>query len=67
MQKLQPSKKFLENAHITIQKPEWWSNKLEKFQKNLKEMEVICICNVKDNGKIKHIPLEYGCKIKDDL
>ena len=31
------------------------------------EMKVICICTVKDNGKIKHIPLEYGCKIKDYL
>ena len=56
-----------ENAHINIQKPIWWSNKLEKFQRNNKEMKVICICTVKDNGKIKHIPLEYGCKIKDYL
>ena len=56
-----------ENAHINIQKPIWWSNKLEKFQKNNKEVKVICICTVKDNGKIKHIPLEYGCKIKDYL
>ena len=56
-----------ENAHINIQKPIWWLNKLEKYQKNNKEMKVICICTVKDNGKIKHIPLEYGCKIKDYL
>jgi len=56
-----------ENAHINIQKPIWWLNKLEKFLKNNKEIKVICICTVKDNGKIKHIPLEYGCKIKDYL
>ena len=56
-----------ENAHINIQNPIWWLNKLEKFLKNNKEIKVICICTVKDNGKIKHIPLEYGCKIKDYL
>jgi len=56
-----------ENAHINIQKPIWWLNKLEKFLKNNKEIKVICICTVKDNGKIKHIPLECGCKIKDYL
>ena len=56
-----------ENAHINIQKPIWWSNKLEKFQKNHQDVKVICICTIKDNGKIKHIPLEYLCKIKDYL
>ena len=55
------------NAHINIQKPNWWSNKIEKLIKNQKDVKIICICTIKDDGKIKHIPLEYGCKIKDYL
>ncbi len=55
------------NAHINIQKPNWWSNKIENLLGNQKELKVICICTIKDNGKVKHIPLEYGCKIKDYL
>ena len=43
------------------------SNKIEKLIKTRKEVKVICICTIKDDGKIKHIPLEYGCKIKDYL
>ena len=46
MQKLQPTKKFLENINM--------------YKQMHNEMEVICICTVKDNGKIKNIPLEYG-------
>ena len=56
-----------ENAHINIQKPIWWLNRFEKLLKDHKEIKVICVCTIKDNGKIKHIPLEYGCKIKDYL
>ena len=55
------------NAHINIQKPKWWSNKIENLLGNQKEVKVICICTIKDDGKVKHIPLEYGCKIKDYL
>ena len=55
------------NAHINIQKPNWWSNKIENLLENQKEVKVICICTIKDDGKVKHIPLEYGCKIKDYL
>ena len=55
------------NAHINIQKPIWWSNKIAKLVKAQKELKVICICTIKDDGKIKHIPLEYGCIIKDYL
>ena len=55
------------NAHINIQKPNWWSNKIENLLGNQKEVKVICICTIKDDGKVKHIPLEYGCKIKDYL
>ena len=56
-----------ENAHINIQKPIWWLNRFEKLLKDHKEIKVICVCTIKDNGKIKHIPLEYGCRIKDYL
>ena len=55
------------NAHINIQKPIWWSNKIEQLIKDQIGVKVICICTIKDHGKIKHIPLEYGCKIKDYL
>tara|TARA_B100001057_G_scaffold480940_1_gene554375 strand:+ start:144 stop:803 length:660 start_codon:yes stop_codon:yes gene_type:complete len=55
------------NAHINVQEPIWWSNTIEKLIKNHKGVKVICICTIKDHGKIKHIPLEYGCKIKDYL
>ena len=55
------------NAHINVQKPIWWSNKIQKLLKNQNQIKLICVCTIKDNGKIKHIPLEYGCKIKDYL
>ena len=55
------------NAHINIQRPIWWSNKIEKLVETQQGVKVICICTIKDDGKIKHIPLEYGCKIKDYL
>ena len=60
-------KRDAKNAHINIQKPNWWSNKIENLLVNQKEIKVICICTIKDDGKVKHIPLEYGCKIKDYL
>ena len=64
----QPIQKPKSNKqNINIQKPIWWSNKIEKLIKNHKEVKVICICTIKDDGNIKHIPLEYGCKIKDYL
>ena len=53
------------NAHINVQKPIWWSNKIEKLIKARTDVKLICVCTVKDNGKPKHIPLEYNCKIKD--
>jgi len=55
------------NAHINVQKPIWWSNKIQNLLKNQNQIKLICVCTIKDNGKIKHIPLEYGCKIKDYL
>ena len=55
------------NAHINTQKPVWWLNKINKFLKNQKNIKLICVCSVKVDGKIKLIPLEYGCKINDYL
>ena len=55
------------NAHINLQKPIWWANKIETLLKTEKDIKVICLCAIKDNGKLKHIPLEYGCKINDYL
>jgi len=55
------------NAHINVQTPSWWSNKIEKIIKTKKEIKLICICTIKDDGKIKHIPLEYGCKLNNYL
>ena len=38
---------------------------IKKIIKTKKEIKLICICTIKDDGKIKHIPLQYGCKINN--
>ena len=42
-----------ENAHITIQTPEWWLNKLSKFYKINTLLKIICLCTFKSNNEVR--------------
>ena len=52
-----------ENAHININSPQWWHQKILDFKKNLNEIKIICICSIKENDVIKHFPLQYDDKL----
>ena len=51
------------NAHININTPEWWHEKLVKLKKNFKKLKVICICTLKKENKISYFPLQYDDKL----
>ena len=53
-----------DNAHITIQEPEWWNDKILGIIKNRKNLKVICNCTIVKDGKLKVFPLEFNDKIK---
>ena len=42
-----------ENAHITVQTPEWWLNKLSKFYKINTLLKIICLCTFKSNNEVR--------------
>ena len=52
-----------ENAHININKPEWWHQKILNFKKKLKEIKIICICTLKENDEYQYFPLQYDDKL----
>ena len=54
-----------ENAHITIQKPEWWYEKILKLIKIRQNLKIICNCTIVKDGKLKVFPLEFNDKIKN--
>ena len=54
-----------ENAHITIQKPEWWYEKILKIINNRENLKGICNCTIVKDGKLKVFPLEFNDKIKN--
>ena len=60
MQKLQPN---LENAHITIQKPEWWYEIILKLIIIRQILKIIYNCTIVKDGKLKVFPLEFNDKI----
>ena len=51
------------NAHINIQPPKWWHEKFLNFQNKLKNIKVVCICTIKENGKFQYFPLQYNDKL----
>tara|TARA_B100001175_G_C19435956_1_gene603576 strand:- start:266 stop:931 length:666 start_codon:yes stop_codon:yes gene_type:complete len=59
---LLPNKK---NAHININEPIWWHNKILNFKKNLNEVKIICICSIKENNETKYFPLQYDDKLSN--
>ena len=59
---LLPNKK---NAHININKPQWWHNKILNLKKNRNAIKVICICTIKENNVIKYFPLQYDDKLSN--
>ena len=51
------------NAHINIQSPKWWHEKILNFQDKIKNIKVVCMCTIKENGKFKYFPLQYNDKL----
>ena len=40
------------NAHINLQQPQWWKNKLNEFAKEFKNLKILCTCSYNFlNGK----------------
>ncbi len=54
-----------DNAHITIQKPEWWYEKILGITNNRENLKLICNCTIVKDGKLKVFPLEFNDKIKN--
>ena len=52
-----------QNAHININKPDWWHKKIVEFKNKFINLKVICICALKEDGKISYFPLQYDDKI----
>ena len=51
------------NAHITIQKPEWWYEKIHNLINIRQNLKIICNCTIVKDGKLKVFPLEFNDKI----
>jgi hypothetical protein len=43
------------NAHINLQQPQWWKNKLNEFAKEFENLKIICTCSyiLQSNGETK--------------
>ena len=52
-----------ENAHINVNDQHWWAEKILKFKKKYKDIKIICICSLKENGKRILFPLQFDDKI----
>ena len=51
------------NAHVNIQPPKWWHEKILKFQDRLKNIKMVCMCTIKENKKFQYFPLQYNDKL----
>ena len=53
------------NAHINLQQPQWWKNKLNEFAKEFEDLKIICTCSyiLQSNGKTKWAFIE----IRDNI
>lgn len=52
-----------DNAHINLNKPQWWHEKILNIKKNNIFIKIICICTLKKNGEVKYFPLQYDDKL----
>ena len=52
-----------ENAHINVNEPKWWHEKILKLKKIYQHVKIICVCSLKENGKHIFFPLQYDDKI----
>ncbi len=52
-----------ENAHINVNNPNWWHEKLSFLKKKYLNTKIICVCTLKENGINKYFPLQYDDKI----
>ena len=57
---LLPNKK---NAHINVNPPQWWHQKILNLKKNRRNIKIICICSFKENDGYKYFPLQYDDKL----
>lgn len=51
------------NAHINVNRPEWWHHKILSFKKIYNEIKIICICTIKEKGEHRYFPLQYDDKL----
>ena len=54
-----------ENAHINIQEPKWWYEKILEIIKIRENLKIISNCSVYIDGKLKALPLEFNDKINN--
>ena len=52
-----------ENAHINVNNPNWWHEKILFLKKKYLNTKIICVCALKENGINKYFPLQYDDKI----
>ena len=53
------------NAHININTPDWWHQKILNFKKKHHEIKIICICTLKENKQHQYYPLQYDDKLSN--
>ena len=53
------------NAHININEPMWWHEKILNLKRKYTKVKIICICALKENGNYKYFPLQYDDKISN--
>ena len=52
-----------ENAHINVNDPNWWHEKILFLKEKYLNTKIICVCTLKENGINKYFPLQYDDKI----
>ena len=52
-----------QNAHINVNNPNWWHDKILFLKKKYLNTKIICVCTIKENGINKYFPLQYDDKI----
>ena len=54
-----------ENAHITVNEPEWWYEKIAEIIKFKINLKIICNCTIYKDGKLRVFPLQFNDKINN--
>ena len=57
------------NAHINLQQPRWWKNKLNEIAKEFEDLKILCTCayDVSKNGDAKYAFIEIRDNFKKYL